>query len=145
MRVTIRLTVLCVGLLALGNVARAEDLAPGLWELSLEAGLGADAAFPSVPLKMNQCLTKDDARDPAKVLAMITAPGAAGCSYSEKSYVGNTFRFAMQCSGTLDLKTSGEVTFSANSVRGTIMTSTTIDGKKLEFQGVISGRRLSDC
>ena len=142
---TIRLTMLCLALLTLGNVARAEDLAPGLWELSLEAGIGADAAFQSAPVKVIQCLTKDDARDPSKVLGMIAAPGAAGCGYSEKSYVGDTFRFAMQCSGTLDLNTSGEVTFSATAVRGTITTSTTIDGKKVEFQGVIVNRRLGDC
>jgi hypothetical protein len=51
----------------------------------------------------------------------------------------------MQCSGTLELKTTGEVTFSATMLRGMITTSSSIDGKKVEFKSALVGRRLGEC
>jgi len=131
--------------LALASVARAEDIAPGLWELSLEARVDSDAGSQPAPVTLSQCITKDDARDPSKILGPIAAAGATGCSYSKKSYVGQEFRFTMECSGTLELKTSGEVTFSATKLRGMIATSSSIDGKKVEIESALVGRRLGDC
>ena len=134
---------ICV--LAVAGVARAEDLAPGLWELTLEARADADPAFQPGPIKAEQCLTKADARDPSKLLAPLATAGATGCNYTQKSYVGQKFRFAMQCSGTLDLTTTGEVTFSATTLRGTITTSSSLDGKPEELKSTLTGRRLGDC
>ena len=142
---TIRCITLCLCGLALTAGARAEDLAPGLWELSMDARIEAGVSFQPGPVKVNKCLTKDDARDPSKVVESIAAPGATGCSFSETSYVGTTLRFAMQCSGMLDLKSTGEVTFSATMIHGTIKTSSTIDGRNVEIHSVIDGRRLGDC
>ena len=79
-----------------------------------------------------------------KRLRLATA-GATDCSYTEKSYNGQTFRFLMQCAGTLQIKTSGEVTFSATTLRGTLTTSSSIDGKKVEVKSTLVGRRLGDC
>jgi len=142
-----RSRILTLGLcaLALAGAARAEDLTPGLWELAMEARVDAEPSFQPGPITVNQCLTKADARDPSKVLGPIATAGATGCSYSEKSYVGQKFRFAMQCSGTLELKTTGEVTFSATVLRGAITTTTSVDGKKVELKSTLIGRRLGDC
>ncbi len=134
---------LCIFVLA--GVARAEDLAPGLWELSLEAKVDAEPGFQTGPITVNQCVSKSDTRDPSKLLAPIASGGASGCNYSEKSYVGQKFHFAMQCSGTLELKTTGEVTFSATALRGTLTTSSSIDGKMVELKSTLVGRRLGDC
>ena len=131
--------------LALAGIARAEDLAPGLWELALEANVDAEPSFQPGPITVKQCLTKADARDPSKVLAPIATAGATGCSYSQKSYVGPKFRFAMQCSGTLELKTTGEVVFSATTLRGTITTTSSVDGTTVELKSTLSGHRLGDC
>ena len=132
-------------MLALAGLARAGDLAPGLWELGLEARTDADPTFLPGAITANQCLTKADAADPSKVLAPLATAGATGCTYTEKSYVGQKFRFSMQCSGTLDLKTTGEVTFSATTLRGTITTTSSLDGKPLELKSTLVGRRLGDC
>jgi len=142
-----RIRILALGLCIFGlaGVARAEDLAPGLWELSLEAKVDAEPGFQPGPITVNQCVSKSDTRDPSKLLAPIASAGASGCNYSEKSYVGQKFRFAMQCSGTLELKTTGEVTFSATALRGTLTTSSSIDGKTVELKSTLVGRRLGDC
>jgi len=140
-----RIVTLGLCALALASVALAEDIAPGLWELSLEARVDSEPDFQPGPMTLNQCVTKDDARDPGKLLGAIASAGATGCSYSQTSYVGQVFRFTMQCAGTLELKTTGEVTFSATALRGVITTSSSIDGKKVEFKSALVGRRLGEC
>jgi len=142
-----RARILTLGLctLALAGVVRADDIAAGLWELSLEARVDAEPAFQPGPITSNQCLTKADASDPSKLLAPIASAGATGCTYLEKSYEGQTFRFTMQCSGTFELRTSGQVTFSSTMLHGLITTSSLVDGKKVEFKSTLVGRRLGDC
>jgi hypothetical protein len=140
-----RIVTLGLCALALTSIARAEDIAPGLWELSLEARVDSEPGFQPGPMTLNQCVTQDDAKDPSKLLGPMATAGATGCGYSEKSYVGQKFSFTMQCSGTLELKTTGEVIFSATMLRGTITTSSSIDGKKVEFKSALVGRRLGEC
>jgi hypothetical protein len=131
--------------LALASVARGEDIGPGLWELSLEARVDSDPGFQPGPMTLNQCITQDAASDPSKLAGPIAAAGATGCSCSEKSYVGQEFRLTMQGSGTLELTTTGEVTFSATMLRGMITTFSSIDGKKVEFKSALIGHRLGEC
>ena len=40
---------------------------------------------------------------------------------------------------------NGEVTFSATMLRGMITTSSSIDGKTVEFKSALIGHRLGDC
>jgi hypothetical protein len=126
-------------------MARAEDIKPGLWDLSLEARVDAEPGFQPGPVSLTQCITKEDARDPGKVLVPIASAGATGCTFTKENYAGQAFQFAMQCSGTLSLETTGEVTFSATTLRGLLTTSSLIDGKKVEFKSMLSGRRIGEC
>jgi hypothetical protein len=141
----IRIALIGLGALALSGIARADDVAAGLWELSLEARVEAEPGFQPGPMSVNQCVTREDARDPGKLLGPIAAAGASDCHYLETSYVGETFRFTMQCAGTLDLKTTGEVTMSATMLHGLLTTSSTIEGRKVEFKSTLVGRRLGNC
>jgi len=138
-------TVLGLAAALLAPASLAQDLLPGMWEISLEARVESDPGFQPGPMSMNQCLTKDDAHNPAKVLGSIATGGANNCSYTKRDYEGSTLHFEMQCSGALALHTSGEVTFTATSISGVITTSSTIDGKQVEFKSTLSGRRLGDC
>jgi len=140
-----RILALALTALAFAHTVRAEDLAPGLWELSLEARVDSEPGFQPGPITLNQCLTADSARDPAKLLGPIASAGATGCNYSQKNYLGQQFRFTMQCSGVFELKTTGEVSFSSTKLQGTITTSSSIDGKTVEFTSVLAGRRVGDC
>ena len=141
----IRIVALGLGALALASAARADDIAPGLWELTLEARVASEPDFQPGPMTLNQCVTQEDARDPSKLLGPIAAAGATGCSYSERSYAGQEFRFTMQCSGTLELKTTGEVTFTATTLRGLLTSSSSIEGKTVEFKSALIGHRLGEC
>jgi hypothetical protein len=145
--ITVPRAIVTTGLcaLALAGIARADDIAPGLWELTLEASVESDPGFQPGPMTLNQCISKEGPRDPGTLLGPIAGAGATGCSYSEQSYLGQEFRFTMQCSGALDLKTTGTVTFSATTLRGMMTTSSAIDGKTVQFKSVLVGHRLGEC
>lgn len=142
-----RRRMLVVGLCALvmAPVAGGADLAPGLWELALEAQVAADPGLQPGTITVNQCVTKDDVRDPSKLLGGLATAGASNCSYLEKGYVGQTFRFVMQCSGTLELKATGEATFSPQALHGAFTTSSVLGGKRVELKSTLTGRRVGNC
>ena len=125
--------------------AFAEDPSPGLWEISMESRVTSDPGWKPQPFILTQCLTAGDAKDPTRLIGSIASPGASGCSYTEKSYSGNVFRFAMDCSGSYRLRSRGEVNFSASSFNGRITTSGSINGQATEFSNLVSGRRVGSC
>jgi hypothetical protein len=134
-----------LAVLATTSAAVAGDVAPGLWEISLEASVDAAPGFAPGPLSVNQCFTKQDVRDPGKLLSSVTTAGASDCSYTERGYVGDHFRFKMQCGGTLHLQSSGDVSVAPGRIDGVMTTTSTIDGMQVEFHSTIHGRRLGDC
>lgn len=135
----------CLALLALPSLAAADDPVPGLWEISLEARVAAEPGFQPPAQSISQCLTKADARDPSRVLGPLAGSGGADCRYTRAGYEDNVFRFALQCTSPLPLATTGEVTFSASAVHGTLTTISKIAGHDVEFKSTLTGRRLGDC
>jgi hypothetical protein len=136
-----------IGMLLLTNAAisSAEDLTPGLWEIVMKTTVPGSSGFAPPPYKMTQCFTANDAQDPSKIIGPIATSGASNCAYSEKNYVGNTFHFAMSCSGSYGLKTRGEVSFTATALSGTISATGNVGGVTTEFQNALSARRLGEC
>lgn len=143
MKSSFHITLLALTLTA--TTACAEDLSPGQWQITLESKVAGDAGWAPPPFNLNQCLTANDARDPSALISSISTPGATGCNYTEKSYSGNTLRFALDCAGTLSLKTRGSVTFSANSFDGNVTANTSLGGKPIVMQNRLSGKRLGGC
>jgi hypothetical protein len=90
-------------------------------------------------------LVAADARDPSRVIGPLSTPGATGCRYTERSYAGNTFRFALDCAGSLGIQSRGSVTFGAESFDGTLAATANLGGQAVEFESRVSGRRLGDC
>lgn len=125
--------------------ALAADATPGLWEITLEARVQAEGAWAPGPMSLTQCLTAADARDPSRVIGPLSTPGAAGCRYTERSYSGGAFRFALDCTGSFGLKSRGSVTFDATSFEGTLSATANLGGQAVEFESQVSGRRLGDC
>jgi hypothetical protein len=98
-----------------------------------------------LPVTLNQCLTAADAKDPSKLLGSIASPGASGCSYTNRNYSGNTFSFAMTCSGTLAIKAAGQVSFTATTMSGTINTNANINGQVVDMKNAVTATRVGDC
>jgi hypothetical protein len=123
----------------------AADMSPGLWEITLESRVAAQPGFAPDPFRLTQCLSAADARDPSALLGGIANPGASGCTYSDKAYSGNTFRFSMQCAGSFAIQSQGEVSFTADSMNGTITAVANVGGEKTELSNKVSARRLGGC
>ena len=126
-------------------LALGADVSPGSWEITMETRVPAEPAFAPPPFQITQCLTDADARDPSRVLGGVSNPGASGCSYSDKSYSGNTFSFSMQCAGTYEIKASGRVSFTADTMQGMIDSTANVGGKPVQTQNKISARRIGGC
>lgn len=125
--------------------AQAQDISPGLWQLTIETRVSATPGFVPAPYTLNQCFTAEDVRDPSRVLGGVANPGASGCTYTDKAYTGNTFRFRMQCAGTFGISTRGEMSFTATTLDGTITATADVGGQKTEFSNRISGKRIGGC
>lgn len=140
----IALAALVAAAMAAGG-ATAADLSPGLWEIALDARVQADGAFAPGPMTLRQCVSAADARDPSRIIGPLATPGATGCQYTERSYSGGTFRFALDCSGTYGIKSRGSVTFGATGFDGTMSATANLTGQPVEFESRISGKRIGDC
>ncbi|HYR05733.1 MAG TPA: DUF3617 family protein [Gallionella sp.] len=122
--------------------AFAADIQPGLWELVVESWFAADPDFSPAPVTMQQCLTDMDVQAPSRILGGVSNPGAMNCTYTEKSNSGNVFRFKMECAGSLGIQARGEITYSASSMDGRIVT---IAGQTTELQSRITAHHLGGC
>ena len=134
-----------LALIFMSTAALADDISPGSWQITMETRVPAEPGFAPPVFQLTQCLTADDARDPSRVLGGVSNPGASGCNYTDKSYSGNTFTFAMTCGGGYGIKASGRIAFTANSMDGTIQSMASVAGKPVETQNKISARRLGSC
>ena len=111
----------------------------------MESRVPSDPGWVPSAFNLTQCLTAADAREPAKLISSLATPGATGCNYTEKSYSGGVFRFALDCSGSYGLKSRGSVTFGADSFNGTITATGSVGGQATEFQNRIAGKRVGSC
>ena len=130
---------------ALATSSFTAVIQPGLWELTMETRVAASPDFAPAPTSINQCLTAQDAQDPSRVLGGVANPGASDCTYTEKNFVGSTFRFKMQCAGSFGIQTRGEITYSATSMQGDIVSTASVLGQATELKSKITARRLGDC
>ena len=137
--------VLLASIACLCPPALAADLSPGLWEITVDARVAAAPNLSTGPLKLTQCLTAADARDPSRVLGGVSNPGASGCAYSNKTDSGGIFSFSMQCAGSLALQSRGTVAYSADSMNGTITAIANIGGQRTEITNRVAARRLGAC
>ena len=139
-----RLLPLVLPLLACAT-ARAQDINPGLWEITVNSLVAASPGFAPDPVKQTQCLSTQDARDPRRLFGELSAPGASGCTYGKSRISGNTLQFTMQCAGSLDLHASGDMSFAPESISGTITSSANLGGQQVNMQSQLSGRRVGSC
>lgn len=132
-------------LAAVAQVALADDIQPGLWEMSLETRIPAHPEYAPSAVTMKQCLTAQDAKDPSRVLGAAANPGATDCVYTDKRYAGSRFSFAMQCGGSLGIRAQGEISYSATSMEGSITSTATPQGQRIELENRLSAHRLGGC
>ena len=125
--------------------ARAGDLSPGLWEITLESRVAAQPGFAPAPFRVTQCLSAADAADPSRVLGPLSSQGAGDCTYLSREYSGDTLSFRMRCGGSLGIESQGRIRFGADTMEGSITATANTGGSTVEMQNRVSARRLGGC
>lgn len=117
---------------------------PGRWEVVMQMDM------PNMPIKMPemksvQCITPEQAKDPASSLPRGPQDGRGGskndCKVSDYKVSGNTVTWQMACTSPQPITSTGEMTFTDNSYTGT-MKMTSAQGP---LAMKVSGTRLGDC
>ena len=119
----------------------AAEPRPGLWDLSVTTTAeGADGVFG--PYTSSQCLTEEDVRNPEKLLAQN---GVNACTYSDRVYRDGNFSFSVQCGGTIPMSGSGRISYTADSLQGTMDIAADLQGLPVNTHSTVSGKRVGDC
>lgn len=139
---------MAVALLAAGLGAAAEEIKPGLWQISLESRVAATPDWNPEPFQQTQCLTEHDAQNPDQFLSGMATAGASGCDFLNRQASANHLGFDVSCGGTLGIKGHGEVDFTAITLEGILNISFVADAgtaEVTEMQNKIRAVYLGAC
>jgi hypothetical protein len=135
----------CVVLVALAGatIAAQSPIRPGQWEVVMQMDM------PNMPVKMpemktTQCVTPEQAKDPASALPSGPQAGRGGksdCKVSDYNVTGNTVTWKMACTTPMAVTSTGEMTFTDDSYAGTMKMNTAQGDMAMK----VSGKRLGDC
>ena len=145
----VRLGLLVLGLAASPFAAAQADVRPGLWNMSVEFSVPANPAFKQPAITRPQCLTAADARDPSRLLAEMSVPGATGCAISGKTASPGHLEFEVKCEGIFAIGGHGSVDYTPDALHGTVNLDFSLgDPKATKRTGSVSriaARRVGDC
>jgi Protein of unknown function (DUF3617) len=145
----IRLSLLVLGFAASAFAAAQADIRPGLWDMSVEFSVPADPAFKQPAISRRQCLAAADARDPGRLLAEMSVPGATGCAISDKKESSGHLEFAVKCEGIFAIGGHGSVDYTPDTLQGTLNLDFGLGdpgaAKRTGSISRITARRVGDC
>lgn len=137
----LRLTWLACLLQAVVFPVYADDVLPGLWNITLSTtAAGMDSELG--PYTRTQCFTQEDAQNPEKLFAEL----GGDCTYGDKNFQGSSFTFSVKCSGVVPMQGKGEVSFGATTFDGNIAIQANVPEMGLvQTKSRVTGSRLGDC
>jgi hypothetical protein len=128
----------------LGCGARADDIQPGLWKISLESSVAASPDWRPEPFVLTQCLTESDARDPARLLTGLGGGGVSGCEFFDENRSAGRLSFSIRCGGELGVKGRGEMSFAATRLDGTLDANLG-EAEKVDMRNKLHATYLGPC
>jgi hypothetical protein len=149
--------VICAGVLAILTAASVSMLAQGgprrdgNWDVTVEMDMpGMPQGMSMPPMKMTQCITPQEAADPAKALPQRPAGrgGAANpndCKVSDYKADGNKVTWSMKCEGAQPMTGTGEMVYGPDSYTGTMKMDMARGGQPMAMTMKYTGKRLGDC
>jgi hypothetical protein len=108
----------------------------GDWDVTVAMDMGGK----TMEMSNRQCVTKEEAADPAK--SMPSGPQIQnGCKVVSHTVTGPTVTFTMTCDGPVPVKTDGEFTYKDDTYTGTLTSAS--GGRTMVMK--VTGKRLGDC
>jgi hypothetical protein len=133
----------------LGLSAAALAQAPrrdGKWEVTMTMEMpGMPANMP--PIKTTQCITKEQADDPQKIVLQQPQRGnqLSDCKVSDYKVAGNKVTYAMKCTTPQPMDATGDITYADDTYDGTLKMNMARGGQSMVMTVKYSGKRLGDC
>lgn len=124
----------------------------GRWEVTTQmemAGMPGGRGMP--PMASTQCITKEQAEDPQKMVPQPPARGGGqnDCKVSDYKTVGSKVTWTMKCTTPQEVDGTGEVTYGNDTYEGTMTMNMTMTrgGQSMPMQMTmkVNGKRLGDC
>jgi hypothetical protein len=106
--------------MAISPPVMAEEMLPGLWQITLTSRVAATPDWNPEPFQLTQCLTEQDAQNPDRLLTGLSTSGASGCEFSNRQAAEQQLRFEVRCAGTLGIAGQGTVDFTTTTVNGVL-------------------------
>jgi hypothetical protein len=125
--------------LGIGLLAQA-PMREGRWEITMQMQM-PDMPVAMPPMKMTQCITAEDLKDPGRVLPKGPPDEAARCEINHYKVDGNKVTWKLTCKGPDPVTGEGEMTASADQYDGRMK----VAAGGQEFTMKISGKRVGDC
>lgn len=117
---------------------------PGRWEVIMQMEM-ANMPVKMPEMKTTQCITPEQAKDPASSLPRGPQDGRGGakndCKVSDYKVSGNTVTWQMACTTPQAINSTGEMTFTDNSYTGTMKMTSPQGPMTMK----VNGTRLGDC
>jgi hypothetical protein len=137
--------VIALAMLATAAVIAQSGMRPGQWEATMQMQMpNMPAAFQMPSTKTTQCITADQAKDPASAVPRQSGRGRGGkdgCKFSDYKTTGNTTTFTMACTSPDKMTGTGEMTFGDDSYTNTIKLAM----PQGEMTMKTTAKRLGDC
>lgn len=117
----------------------------GNWQVTMEIEIpGMPQGMP--PMTMTQCITKEQAADPAKLAPQGPGGGLPpDCKFSDMKSEGNKVSWSMKCEGQMAMTGTGEFTFTSDTYTGLMKINADRGGQPMTMNMKYSGKRLGDC
>lgn len=115
----------------------------GRWEVMVEMSMpGMPAGMP--PMKMEQCVTKEQAENPESLLPPNGPTGGDSnndCKITDQDITGSKVTWSMSCSTPQEMTGTGEFLYGDDTFDGVV--KLLMQGQTMSMKS--SGKRLGDC
>jgi len=135
---------ICAAALSSSLLAQGAARRDGNWQINLEIDIpGLPQAMP--PMSVMQCITKEQAKDPTKMIPQGAAGLSPDCKVLDMKTEGNRTSWSMKCEGQNAMSGSGEFTFSGETYTGSMKLEMDRGGQPMPMSVKYSAKRMGEC
>ena len=139
-------SVIALAMLATVAVIAQATMRPGQWEITSQMQMpNMPAGFQMPAMTMMQCITPEQAKDPASTVPRQSGRGRGNkddCKVSDYKTSGNTVTWSMACTSPDKMTATGEMTFAGEDSYTSTMKMVMAQG---EMTMKMTGKRTGDC
>ena len=139
----------CLAAAIAASVSLAAQPSPridGNWEVTVQMEMPNMPQGMTMPaMKMTQCVTPEDAKDPQKLMPQQQTQGNNDCKVSDYKMEGNKASWKMACTTPQPMSGDGEFVYGTDNYTGTMRMTTSRGGQPMTMNMKYAAKRLGDC